>query len=31
MMSLQEDGELVGEDVVLGFEVWGLDAEDAVE
>lgn len=29
-MAGEQDGELVGEDVVLGFQIWGLDAEDAV-
>lgn len=28
-MAGEQDGELVGEDVVLGFEIGGLDAEDA--
>lgn len=28
-MPCEKDGDLVGENVVLGFEVRGLDAEDA--
>lgn len=28
-MASKEDGNLVGEDVILGFEIRGLDAEDA--
>ena len=30
-MPRDGDGQLVAEDVVLGFEVGGLDAEDALE
>ena len=30
-MSGEQDGELVGEDMILGFEIWGLDAEDTGE
>lgn len=30
-MAGEEDGELIGKDVVLGLEVWGLKGEDLGE
>lgn len=31
IMTAKCDWELVGEDVILGFKIWGVECEDTVE